>query len=217
MGFSNRESNKFFTIYGGKFSRKVDKDTEGAVMRTNKLGNTVYELYNDRFTGLLTNIRIKEGDEYGDQWLFDFLVEGNAYTLALPYASNFAIAILKILPNLDVTKEFTMEPSIKIENDKTFSTLFVNQDGTAIKHAHTRENPNGMPDLELVKIKGKDTWDNTKRIEFLKKNMEENILPTIKENNFKYKESVDKVVEPADFDNGTESELSGYSVDDLDL
>jgi hypothetical protein len=56
-----------------------------------------------------------------------------------------------------------------------------NQNGSGLKWAFTKDNPNGMPDLVKIKVKGKDTWDDSDRMEFLenyakglfKKNQEE--------------------------------------------
>jgi phosphoribosylamine-glycine ligase len=61
---------------------------------------------------------------------------------------------------------------------KNKSSLFINQNGASIKHAFTRENPNGMPDMEQVTVKGQQVWDDTKRIEFLYNMVATTIIPT---------------------------------------
>ena len=115
MGFANRERRrKYFTILGGKFCIKVQwEGTPGAVSsRVNKIGKTVFEIFKDSFEGTLVNIRTRDG-EYGKTWEFDFKDGGEVYTLQLSYSNSYATNLLKILPNVDLTKpgsEGTAEP-----------------------------------------------------------------------------------------------------------
>lgn len=178
MGLENREGGNFITILGGKFCQRVPEGTPGAVSRTNKLGKTVWEKFYDSFTAKLVNIRTQDGS-YGKNWLFDYKDGGEVYHLQLSYSNSFATALLKMLPNVDVTKEMKLSPSVKEVDGKNKSSLFINQDGNPIKHAFTRENPNGMPDLKAVKIKGQDMWDDTERLEFLHNMVQTVILPKL--------------------------------------
>jgi hypothetical protein len=54
-----------------------------------------------------------------------------------------------------------------VDGDKRNSVMFINQDGKGLKHYWTKDNPGQLPNLEKIKIKGKDTWDDTKRLEYL--------------------------------------------------
>jgi hypothetical protein len=54
-----------------------------------------------------------------------------------------------------------------IDGDKTKSVIFLWQNGKAIKHYFTRDNPNGLPSLKKVKIKGVESWDDSDMMEFL--------------------------------------------------
>lgn len=175
MGLENREGGNFITILNGKFCQRVPEGTEGAVARVNKLGKTVYEKFYDSFTAKLINIKTQDG-AYGKNWLFVFKDSGDVYNLQLSYSNSFATAFLKMLPNIDLTKEMKLSPSVKEVDGKNKSSLFVNQDGQTVKHAYTRENPNGMPDLKEVVIKGQKMWDDTDRIAFLHKMVDENII-----------------------------------------
>lgn len=178
MSFTNKSTNTFFTILAGKFSQRVPEGTPGAVERVNKLGKVVHEVSHDSFTGILTDIRITESD-YGRSWNFDFSSDGKIYTLQLSYSNSFATALLKMLPNIDVSNEFTMTPSVKMVDGKSQSALFVNQDNKAVKHAYTKAEPNGLPDMEQIMVKGQPTWDDTKRLEFLTAMVSETILPKL--------------------------------------
>lgn len=178
MGLANREGGKYITILGGKFCVRVQQGTPGAVERTNKLGKQVWEVFYDSFTGKLINIRTRDG-EYGKSWEFDFRDNGEVYTLQLSYSNSYATNLLKILPNVDLTKEMKVQPSQKIEDGKTKSSLFVSQDGTTLKHAYTKDVPNGLPPMVQVMVKGQQVWDDSARLEFLQNMVETDILPKL--------------------------------------
>lgn len=179
MGLNTRETGNFITILGGKLCQRVPEGTEGAVKRTNKLGNVVNEKFYDSFTGKLIDIRVQDGT-YGKTWNFVFKDKEEPYTLQLSYSNSFSTALLKMLPNIDLAHEMKISPSVKEVDGKDRSSLFINQDGKAIKHAYSRENPNGMPDMEQLTVKGVLVWDDTKRLEFLDKMVQETIIPKLR-------------------------------------
>ena len=178
MGLETRTGGNYITILGGKLCQRVPEGTEGAVTRTNKIGNVVHQKFYDSFTGKLVDIKVQDGT-YGKTWNFIFKDKGEPYTLQLSYSNSFATAFLKMLQNIDLTKEMKVSPSTKEVDGKTKSSLFVNQDGKPLKHAFTRENPNGMPDMEQVTVKGVLQWDDTKRLEFLEEMVDTIILPQL--------------------------------------
>jgi len=178
MGLEQKSEGKFITILQGKFCQRVEEGTLGAIARVNKLGKTVFEKYYDSFTGKLVSIKVQDG-AYGKTWNFGFKDKEEVYTLQLSYSNSFATQFLKMLPNIDLTKEMKLSPSVKEVDGKNRSSLFVNQDGVALKHAYTRENPNGMPDMEQVTVKGELVWDDTKRIDFLYNMVLTTIIPKL--------------------------------------
>lgn len=194
MGLETREGGNYITILGGKFSQRVPEGTLGATQRTNKLGKVVWEKYYDSFTGKLVNIKTQDG-AYGKNWLFDFKDKDEVYHLQLSYSNSFATALLKMLPNIDLSKEMKVSPSVKEVDGKNKSSLFVNQDGNTIKHAYTKDNPNGMPDMEQVTVKGVPVWDDTKRLAFLENMVNTTILPKLEGSKEPQAESVDALAE----------------------
>ena len=178
MGLNTREEGNFITILGGKFCQRVAESTPGAVKRVNKMGKTVFEKFYDNFTGKLVGIKTQDG-AYGKSWIFSFKDNGEVYNLQLSYSNSFATQFLKMLPNADLTKEMKVSPSVKEVDGKDKSSLFINQDGVALKHAYTREKPNGMPDMEQVTVKGQLVWDDTKRIAFLYNMVSTTIVPKL--------------------------------------
>lgn len=178
MGLEQRTGGNYITILNGKLCQRVPEGTEGAITRVNKIGNTVHEKFYDSFTGKLESIEVKDGT-YGKTWNFGFRDKEDLYTLQLSYSNSFATAFLKQLPHVDLTKEMRVSPSTKEVDGKNRSSLFINQDGKALKHAFTRDNPNGMPDMEQVTVKGELVWDDTKRMEFLENMVNTTIIPKL--------------------------------------
>lgn len=178
MGLQNHEGGNFITIYNGKFTQRVPESTEGAIQRTNKEGKVVFEKYYDNFTGKLVGIQTKDSP-YGKQWVFSFKDQLEVYNLALSYSSGFASAFLKMLPNIDVSKEMLVSPSVKEENGKKKSSLFVKQDGNWIKSAYTKDNPNGLPQWEQIQVKGQMVWDDSKAMAFLEEMVKSKIVPKL--------------------------------------
>lgn len=201
MALENRQKGKYITILGGKFSQKVDENTEGAVMRTNKLGKNVWELFYDSFTGQLTGISIKDSNDYGKTWNFHFVDEGEEYHIQLSYSNSYAKALLKMLPNIDVSKPFTLSPSLKMVDGKNQSSLFVYQDGNPIKHAYTKDTPD-YPKMKKIKVKGKESWDDSDQLDFLLEMVNRDIMPKLDQapiENTKDEADVEKATSLDDF------------------
>jgi hypothetical protein len=179
MGLGTNENGKFISIVGGRFCIRVPEGTQGAETRVNKLGKTVTEKYYDNFTGKLVGIKVTDGN-YGKQWEFSFQDSGEIYKLQLGYSNSFAKNILKMLPNADLSKVMKVSPQTKVEADGTKkSSLFINQDGVALKHAFTKDNPNGLPQMKQVTVKGTVVWDDTDQMVFLENMVNTTIIPKL--------------------------------------
>lgn len=178
MGLDNRVAGKFFTIFDGKFTMKVDAGTLGSKQRTNKLGTVVNELQYDNFTGKLIGVKTQDGT-YGKSWIFSFKDNEDVYHLQLSYSNGFATNLLKMLPNVDLTKEMKVQPSVKEVDGKKKSSLFINQNGQSIKHAYTRDQPNGLPPMVSLVVKGNTVWDDTDQLAFLHNMVMTEIVPKL--------------------------------------
>jgi hypothetical protein len=206
MGLQNREGGKYFTIMGGKFSVRVPEGTPKAVTRVNKKGVTVHEVFYDSFTGKLVAIKTQDSP-YGKNWVFSFKDGAEVYNLQLSYSNSYATNLLKMLPNIDLTKEMKVQPAEKIDADgKKKSSLFINQEGNSIKHAYTKDVPNGMPPMEQIVVKGLPQWDDTKRIEFLHAMVVRDILPKLPKDESVTASPADEALAVDDFDAKKEAE-----------
>jgi len=183
MGLETRAEGKYISIYKGRFAQRVQPNTEGAVARVlekgPKAGQTVYEKYYDSFVGKLVGIKTTENANYGKQWDFAFQDNGEVYHLNLPYSNSFAKNMLKMLPNVDLTKEFKVSPQTKEVDGVNKSSLFINQDGNSIKHAFTKDQPNGLPQMVQIMVKGKLEWDDTAQLAFLEDMVKNTIVPRL--------------------------------------
>jgi len=181
MGLQNSQSESviFLQISNGKIVRQVKTKTDNSVSRVNKLGREVHELFYDSITGVISDITTRES-EYGKSWVVSIKSEGKLYKLEFNYSSGYATTFLKALPNVSFGDIVTLSPKLIIDGDKKKSVLFISQDGKGLKHFFTKDNPNGLPDLKKIKIKGKESWDDSDRMEFLEQYVKENILPMIK-------------------------------------
>jgi hypothetical protein len=170
----------FYNISNGKIVRQFPNTTNHSIARINKNGKTVHEEFYDYLDGVILDIAVKEHEEYGKFWnivLKDR--EGFIQNLQFAYSSGYAMGFLKALPNVDLSKELKIIPNAKKDGDKTKTTVFINQFEKSIKWHYTRENPNGLPLLKKIKIKGKDTWDDTDVMEFLESMVTNKILPKL--------------------------------------
>jgi hypothetical protein len=204
MGLDNREAGNFITILNGRFCQRVPEGTKDSVVRTNKLGKIVSEKFYDSFTGHLVNIKTQDGS-YGKSWIFSFKDKEDLYHLQLSYSNSFATALLRMLPNVDLTKEMKVQPAVKEIDGKNKSSLFISQDGITLKHAYTKDNPNGLPPMTQVKVKGEMVWDDTDRMTFLYDMVMKDIVPKLEGVSVKGK-SFEKDVEEINKSVETESE-----------
>lgn len=166
--FSDKKPLKnYFNIVEGKLTIRVPEGTPNALTRVNKIGKTVHEVKHDSFTGKIASITTSDSP-YGKNWEIDFKANDESiWTLQLGYSSSFAKALLKKLPNINLQEEMTVSPFSGEIDGKKISTITVYQNGVKIEPFYNKENPNGLPQMELITVKGVETWDDTKQLKFL--------------------------------------------------
>ena len=182
MGLTNESQGggNWLSVIAGEISKKVPQGTEGAKERTNKNGEVVYELKYNALEGTLKRIGIFEG-EFGDQWIFVIDDGDEQYNLALPYSSGTANGFLYRLPNLDLASPLKVKTFyIEGKEDGIYRQyLGLYQGGEKVLSNYTKEEPNGLPPMVKVKRKGKDEWDDSDRLEFLQKLVDDEINPQL--------------------------------------
>lgn len=159
----------YLSVADGNLVRQHKQANAQTTERLTKTGKLVYEERFKDLTAKLDNITTRTND-YGTQWQLHF-TDGDAnYVVSLPYSSRYASSFLKALPNIDVSKEVRFMPwAMKDKQDatKTITGITLYQDGEKIAPAYTKENPNGLPQMVKIKVKGKEQWDDSDMMQFL--------------------------------------------------
>lgn len=183
---STSSNTTYYRVTGGKFVQSVKEDTPGAVERINKNGKTVYEKAEDGWTGHITNVTIEKNDEYGDNLVIEMRDSGGYQAnIKAKLRSGYAKSFFKRLPNINFGIENTLSPgTFETEDGKTRSYIAVFTNNGKVEPAFTREEPNGLPELELVKFQGKDTWDDTKQMEFFTNMLNTDIKEKLEKANY---------------------------------
>lgn len=194
MGLEKRNKGvRYVSIVGGEFRENLKEATPTSITRVNKNGKTVIEEPYPSLSGYLADIEVTDHKDYGKQWKITISDDGDLFVFNTSYAGNIAKSFLKMLPNFDLSNPIKLLPSMKKDdNGKDKTSLFIYQNGGLVPYAHTKANPNGMPDRVLLKVQGADVWDYTAQIEFFQNIVENTIKPTLKGEVFKNtKESED--------------------------
>jgi hypothetical protein len=179
MGAVQQTNAIYLTISNGQLCRKFQSPTKTSKERVNKKGVTVNEEYYKGWKGRITGIAVQEHKEFGKFWNVTITDEQGDAIIQMNYSSGYSAAFLKTLPNIDLDSDIVFSPSMKIENDKKKATVFISQHGKPVKWAFTKDEPNGLPELQKMKVKGKVTWDDSDIMEFLEKMVFTTIVPKL--------------------------------------
>jgi len=141
-----------------------------------KDGQVIHKIGEDlkcysHLTGVLTDVTVKEDGKYGRE-LHITLFDEDWFTIQIFLNSGYAMAFLSMIRNVDVTKPFTVIPSCKVIEGKKKMTMFISQGGKPVKWFFTKDNPQGMPEMEKVQRMNEanqpvEVWDSTNQMNFL--------------------------------------------------
>lgn len=170
VGNFNGGNTVYLGVSNGKIVQSFKTKTEHSTERVNKAGKLVYEEHYDFVEGIIKGLSTKEND-YGKFWVITLESDGKTYLLEFNYSGGISQSFLKALPNVKLGNPVRLVPRVSEDpiSGKKKAVMFINQNEQGIKHFFTKDNPNGMPDLVKVKIKGKETWDDSDRMEFLER------------------------------------------------
>jgi len=159
----------YLSVSDGNLVRQHKTANDRTTERVTKTGKLVFEERFKDLTGNITNVNTREND-YGKQWQLTFQDGADTYIVSMPYSSRYASSFLKALPNINIEEPLRFMPwAMKDKNDvsKTVTGITMYQDYTKIAPAYTKDAPNGLPQMEKIKVKGKEQWDDSAMMEFL--------------------------------------------------
>lgn len=180
MGFQNENSGSvtWAKIANGKVILTSKAEMQGYVSRTNKVGNVVWELFYDSFSGKLTNVRSEEG-MYGTQWFFEFDDEGSTIIVTTGYDNRYARTLINRLLNkaIDYNNPITLKPySFITDDERKMSGVNVFQFG---KKLNPRFLPEELPKAQEVKVKKQITYNYSEQMDFLEEKIQQELLPRL--------------------------------------
>lgn len=177
LGNSRDQRKTYLTIFNGKFSRSAEPDEEGAVSRINKKDKLVWEMHYDTLSDVyIRNIEKKVGD-FGAQWLV-LLQDGDEFfEMQLSYNGSVTNGLFFRLPNIDIDQPVTFKIYHFEEGDKVRNSMVIYQHGDKVAPFFTKDEPNGVPEMEMVKEKGVDKLNDTKRYLYFEEMINQNYKP----------------------------------------
>lgn len=145
----------FLSIKAGNLVQSAEEGQEKAVARSwkDKDGNegVSYEILHKDLTGFITGISTKQG-KYGEDLEIFLEKDGSKAKLTIKVDSRYFADFAKKVPNLDLTKEVTMNAfDFKPEGrDKNITGVSLKQGGESIKNAYWdgKKNVKGYPVME---------------------------------------------------------------------
>lgn len=189
MALGNSTNKIYLSVADGKVVRKVAEGVSGAEPYTKKDGSIIWQQRFAFISGYLKSISTKTNSFNGSEmkdWVFEIEDNGEYYTLQINYDSRYAVSLLNAMcnPVVDFSKPITISPWMKVVNDKKKTACYLKQGSAneSIEWFFTKDVPNGLPPLELVNFKGKESWDNFKQMQFLEKYVEDKIKPQLNSN-----------------------------------
>ena len=170
-----KSSNKhYYKIVNGVIVQEWSKKPtlpEGTVIkeREDKKGNKKYFIETGGLVGRILDLKISTTD-FGDFLDVEIGDKDGLYVLSITVDSKYFRDFALRLPNVDPEKDITINSysfDDKEKEGRKVQGFTITQDGDKIARYYTKDNPNGLPDLEK-KRKGKDfVWDSTNQVNFL--------------------------------------------------
>lgn len=170
----------YLSVANGKLVRQHREPNPSTTTRVNKNGKTVYEEFFRDLVGKIISVDVAPDRGYGKSWQLVFQDGNDRYMVQMQYSGRYSSSFLKALPNVnpdEPVKFMPWEMDDKNKPGKTITgvTMYQN-DGNGwakILPAYTKDEPNGLPEMKKVRVKGQDVWDDSAMMEFLEEKAKE--------------------------------------------
>ena len=165
-GSSSGKKRIYLSIINGQLCYKVDKDTEGAILRKNKNGIDVYEKFVSGIIGLLKSVKPRDTD-FGKTWEILLEDESNIYVLNIPYSSRYTNSFfLKIEnANLNLPISIMIGKFISQEDNVERPYLTLKQGDVKLPYFYVKDDQR-VPKPKKVLVNKKETWDESDRLDY---------------------------------------------------
>lgn len=191
MGLEQGGSRKtFLSVNDGKITRRVEEGTPNAVKKTKKDGTHYHELQYPAVSGYIVGVNKRE-TQWGTNLAIDISDNGELFSLEMPWSSRYSSGFFCCMPNIDVSRKIRFSPYMKVVSNngkdvkKTMLYLaysdIKDEKGNfkQIEWAYTKDNPNGLPEMKQIRVKGADVWDDTERQEFFERVLNNDFIPRL--------------------------------------
>ena len=179
MGLSNSDKQTFVNVVEGKFCIRGKEGDPGVSSRVNKAGDTVFEHKYSSLSGRVKDIKFIEKDDYGRQISLTMEDGDDRYVLNVQMSSGAGMSLLKALPNVDFTKELTLNVWSKVIDDKPKTRIYLQHGSDKCEWFWTQEDKKDLPDLEQKKVKGKLVYDDSEQLEYIENYIINQVVPKL--------------------------------------
>jgi len=170
-------SKTYLSISDGKIAKKVKTEEPGAVKCTSKDGSKTWWEHRYRsVSGKITNVYKSDSNMgFGSRLVIEVKDGPDSFNLEMPWSSRYSSGFFLAMPNIDVTKEIEFTPWMKEIDGKKKTMLYLRHDGDKdnIAWYWTKENPQGLPDMKKIRVKGVDVWDDSERQDYFENYLNE--------------------------------------------
>lgn len=163
---------KYIKIKEGKFFLTTDKEHTDP-----------YDEIEGQITGLVFKMETWENQEIEKLQIY-LQDESGVEVLAFPVDSSWFSTFVNFASSTDLSKPISLHVIEKAEKDKMGKdikkrSLLISQDGTYSKAFYTKANPNGLPSFKKIKVNGKEIWEKSDFLDFLKNVVENKLKPQL--------------------------------------
>lgn len=170
----------YLSVANGKLVRQHREPNPNTTTRVNKNGKTVHEEFFRDLVGNIVNIEVAPDRGYGKSWNVTFQDGDDKYMVQMQYSGRYSSSFLKALPNVNPSEPVKFMPWEMDDKNKpgktiTGVTMYQNDGNGWVKilPAYTKDDPNGLPEMKKVRVKGQDVWDDSDMMSFLEEKVKE--------------------------------------------